>query len=302
MLYLNETRARRNFKDLLGQANHFLITILIGLHGVETGQVTASPDFHAAWNPKDVKISARRSRAFALDLALIRAVDALDAYMSWSLRKPSIIQQTEFRSALDKAGNEVWAKFEAFNRQTMGLDPVHEALIHLGITWRNRRVHSLASNELGSKNTQILKKSGSTVAERFRGLSVTETLSRMQNNKPPAFKEAAGIVSAVQKAVELFDAILINRLDIEVYAKNAIRNELARDHLSKISLELHLERRASAIWSGTDFERTRRVSKVLELLGFSASDKYGYKKELPTPSVEFIQSRSPEQILLFLEG
>jgi hypothetical protein len=34
-LYLNESPARRRFKDLLGNANQLLITILVGLSAVE---------------------------------------------------------------------------------------------------------------------------------------------------------------------------------------------------------------------------------------------------------------------------
>ena len=82
-LYLNISPARRKFKDLLGNANHLLITILVGLSAVERKTiVTAPPELHAAWNPKDVVASARRSRVFVLETTLVRSVDALDAYIS----------------------------------------------------------------------------------------------------------------------------------------------------------------------------------------------------------------------------
>ena len=78
---LKRTQARAAFKELLGHANHFLITILVGLNGVKCGTVKHDDEFRAAWNPRDAKASAERSRLFALDLALVRAVDSLATYM-----------------------------------------------------------------------------------------------------------------------------------------------------------------------------------------------------------------------------
>src|SRR4051812_20576999 len=81
MYELKRTQARAAFKDLLGQANHFLITLLVGLGAVRDGVATLDDEFRTSWSPHDVKRSAERSRQFALDLSLVRAIDALDTYM-----------------------------------------------------------------------------------------------------------------------------------------------------------------------------------------------------------------------------
>lgn len=39
MLQLNLSGHLNHFKNLLGQTNHYLITILVGLEGVRTGKV-----------------------------------------------------------------------------------------------------------------------------------------------------------------------------------------------------------------------------------------------------------------------
>jgi len=79
-LYLNTSPARRKFKDLLGNANHLLITLLVGLSAVERKKITTPPpELHAAWNPHDVIASAHRSRVFVLETTLVRSVDSLDA-------------------------------------------------------------------------------------------------------------------------------------------------------------------------------------------------------------------------------
>lgn len=49
----------------MGQANHFLITILIGLDEVSKGQVKKPDTLDVCWNPKDVRASVERSRAVA---------------------------------------------------------------------------------------------------------------------------------------------------------------------------------------------------------------------------------------------
>lgn len=147
-LYLNTSPARRKFKDLLGNANHLLITLLVGLSAVERKIITTPPpELHAAWNPNDVVASARRSRVFVLETTLVRSVDALDAYMSWLRRKPALIQDGETRNAIDDAGQSVLKKYFAFRNNVPAMDPLTSALIEIMIAWRNRSVHYLADNE-----------------------------------------------------------------------------------------------------------------------------------------------------------
>jgi hypothetical protein len=111
-LYLNISPARKRFKDLLGGANHLLITILVGLDAVDKGLVKNGPtELHAAWNPQDVKASVSRSKILVREMALVRAIDALDAYISWVRRKPALIQEKNLASQIDGAGHSVMAKF-----------------------------------------------------------------------------------------------------------------------------------------------------------------------------------------------
>jgi len=51
-LFLNQSKARTVFKKLLGNANHLIITALVGLDAVEKGIVSGIPaDMHAVWSP-----------------------------------------------------------------------------------------------------------------------------------------------------------------------------------------------------------------------------------------------------------
>ena len=58
---LQRTPARRVFKQNLGQANHFLVTLLVGLDAVERGAEPPAA-LNARWNPRSRTESVQRSR------------------------------------------------------------------------------------------------------------------------------------------------------------------------------------------------------------------------------------------------
>jgi hypothetical protein len=111
-LFLNESAARRHFKDVLGNANHLIITILVGLFAVEQRLISECPaELRTAWNPKDPAASANRSRVMMLQMSLVRATDALDMYLSLARRKPALIQDTTLQQRMDACGHSVFGKF-----------------------------------------------------------------------------------------------------------------------------------------------------------------------------------------------
>ena len=85
------SRAFRKFKTEMGQANHFLITIMIGLDAVEDG-AQKRESFNANWNPKDVTASVVRSKHYAIKSSLAWAVDNLDMYLRLCNREPRLLQ------------------------------------------------------------------------------------------------------------------------------------------------------------------------------------------------------------------
>jgi hypothetical protein len=70
VLCMKESPARRSFKKISGQNNHFLITIHVGLAAVQDGTITVPSDIHLAWDPRDRVSSASRNRGFANKTAL----------------------------------------------------------------------------------------------------------------------------------------------------------------------------------------------------------------------------------------
>ncbi len=62
---INHSIALKRFKAEIGQANHMLITIMVGLDGIIPYDVEAQNEFHTSWNPKSKKASVERSKLFA---------------------------------------------------------------------------------------------------------------------------------------------------------------------------------------------------------------------------------------------
>ncbi len=299
MFFVTETVARRRFKDLLGQANHFLITILIGLNGIEKGLVVRDDDFHAAWNPKDVISSARRSRVFALDLGLVRSVDALDAYMTWCNRKPTAIHEDSFRSAMDSVGRSVWKKLEVFSSNLPGTDPWLLALVRSAVAWRNQRVHSLDEDKIIPDDRQTLVFNEDRIANQFRGLRVQEFLKNFDAHKGPAFKETAGFIDAMHKIIQHFDGELIRRLDPVTLLKQQLRDELSSNEVKPQLIEKHMMTRAVRIWGRDEQRKAQRIESLVRTLGFSRVDSQGYGTRIPDTVISDLFAFSPKDAVNF---
>ena len=80
-VYLNISERRKRFKDSMGQANHFLITALIGLEYINNNEVSCPESFSTSWNPKNKKSSVERTRLYILKSSLSWAIDCLDTYL-----------------------------------------------------------------------------------------------------------------------------------------------------------------------------------------------------------------------------
>lgn len=236
--------ARRHFKQRIGQANHLLITTLIGLDGVKSKEFTLPDEFRTSWNPRDVVRSADRSIRFILDASLGWVVDNLDSYFIEANRKPSIIESEKIRNEYDSIGRSVNGRFELFYheaRKTCDEIDRYAALVALAIQWRNNIVHFGAKNELEKEYKLILTQYKAFYMDEFRHLDVTEMLKSFElKDENPSFKEATSMINAIHKFVELLDAFLLDSLDIErfkddILDKHCSNHKLARMKINNLS-------------------------------------------------------------------
>lgn len=251
---LNHSVAQRQFKKRMGQANHFLITILIGLDEVSKGLVKKPDTLDVCWNPKDVKASAERSRVYALNSSLAWIIDNFDSYVQNCKRKPSLIEDSEQRNALDSADRRVNEKFEVFYERykTVGDLKLYGALIALGIQWRNVTTHSGGGNVLDNEYERILQENKDWYDNNFCHLDVDKAQESFKTRKNPSLKEVASIIKAVLRFVEIVDKELIKVIDIERYVK-----DLLDKHYPQESEERRLF---------TNQTREHQISKIRQLL------------------------------------
>jgi len=295
MYELNRTAARVIFKDLLGQANHFLITILVGLNGVRAGRITLDPEFSTSWNPKDVKASADRSRQFALDLALIRAVDALDAYMMRTRRRPLALTNDDFASRMDATGQKISRRLDVFSDFLKPLEAERAAFLRLAIDWRNQRVHSLAEDNLRSDDVKTIREQSEKLRNDFSGLGADEIIRNYQAGIGPNFKEAAAVIRLAHQTVEHFDRELLQGMDVINYIGESLYVLLAHDRShSKV------EASCQKIW-GNQAKRQAKVLRTLRLVGVTETSKLS-GREIPADFVDALLDMTPQSAFTFLSS
>jgi hypothetical protein len=261
------TPARRRFKRLLGQTNHFIITILIGLEAVETGKASIGDTFRTSWSPHDVGRSSARSREFALNASLAWTVDALDCYLRLARRQPMVMIES-LTSTYDADGASLSKRIQIVASGTgHGADPAHH-LARLAVTWRNRLVHSLAELELATDSAEALRHAADRIRDDYQGLEVEPLLaavSERRATRPPTFKEATSLVRAAHTFVAQSDDSFIASLDVEKYFLDALRSYLSND----------TSRRLHNIW-GKDANRARRsLGQIAQEFGLAQSEQTG---------------------------
>lgn len=206
------SRAFREFKTGVGQANHFLITIMIGLDAVEDG-AEKRESFKTTWNPQNRTNSVVRSKVYAIKSALAWTVDNLDMYLRLCNREPRLYNDDESAEIAD-TGHSIYKKFRCVinNHKELQLDKT--AYVDLLICWRNNTVHFDAENQLMHDSLNYFRNipTDDVVANKYH-LNVNQMLERFNSGDCPTFKEAATLISMTIHFVEELDGILLRDID-----------------------------------------------------------------------------------------
>jgi hypothetical protein len=269
-LFLSTSPARRSFKSQLGSANHLIITALVGLNAVERQIVTEiPPDIHAAWSPKDPIVSARRSRRLLLDMALLRAVDALDIYICHSNRKPFLIDDQGSRDKIDAAGRRVFRKFKAITGYYGPLDLILCALVEVMITWRNKSAHDESDTEIEDSVQSILHENRDEILSTYRGLDSALLISGYKDNEPPAFKEVASFIRATHDFVSALDGLYLSSRQPEHFLKEHVWEVTGKTSKQSENVDARRKAHFQSIWGKDVSERKETVVRFLLRSGLS---------------------------------
>ena len=269
-LYLTTSPARREFKKHLGNANHLIITALVGLDAVEKGYVTEVPkELRAAWSPKDPRVSSQRSRRLVLDMALVRSVDALDLYISRANRKPFLIQSSEIRSELDKNGRSVYRRFKILENHFTAIDKKLSALVALMITWRNRAVHSDEDKELSECYRNCIRDNIEAIQEKFRGLDGLVLLDHYDKCENPRFKEVASFINSTHHYVKELEQFLFQSMCPKRFLKEIVWKGVPEyDMFGKVD-EHRRKKLLQGIWGKSSDKKERAIKNFFEHWGLS---------------------------------
>lgn len=221
----------RKFKSEMGQANHFLITIMVGLDAVEDGAVKRE-DFHAAWNPQNTISSVRRSKQYALKSALSWAVDNLDMYLRLANRLPRLYSEKESQE-IAKTKHSVYQKFRCIINNHPEIDVCLSAYVDLLICWRNNTTHFDAENMLLPVSQRYFSKlkenKGKDQYCETYNLNISAMIDRFSRGVCPTFKEVATLINATIHFVEILDNLLLQSIDQPQYLESQLMLLLKKD-------------------------------------------------------------------------
>ncbi|MBV5313756.1 MAG: hypothetical protein JZU47_10695 [Prolixibacteraceae bacterium] len=232
--------AKKEFKKRFGQANHLLITALVGIDGIQSGQITVKPEsFNTSWNPRDYKRSAERSRVFILKSFLAWAVESLEMFMTELNRKPKLLESEQFTILFSRAGQSVYKK-TIFIADEIDVDPILIALMEVLITWRNYTFHYDIDNEIRESSLNCLVEKADELKGRFAGLEIIQLKKTWESGGDFTFKETASLIKGTQDFVSEIDKYIIENIDLERYFLETIEkyfNSTPKSHRRYISFD-----------------------------------------------------------------
>ena len=238
MLVFDSSPAYKNLNKKIGQANHFIITLLIGLDGIIMHNSQKPEEFRTTWNPKDKKTSVIRSRDFALKSSLAWAIDSLDRYLIDCNQNYSITKELEFRlfsedkKNLDDKIDSIYGiiqpiaqddKFEIFT-----------AMIYLAVLWKEKLVHPSTTNLPLLKYTHILKTKQNVINDEFCGLDILRTIDSFQSNNNPTMKEVTAFIRSICGFSKILDNFAFSsELELTKYATHVLHSFFNEHHKQK---------------------------------------------------------------------
>lgn len=222
-LKIHHSTALKRFKSEIGQANHMLITIMVGLDGIIPYDVEAQNEFHTSWNPKSKKASVERSKLFAKKATMAWLVDCLDMYLRLINQSPILISSEKLKQSIDSVDNSrsIYKRINLIC-QYYEIQSTDFALVDLLICWRNRLTHFQAENDISLSNRRILEQNIEKIKEKHCGLSIDETLISFDNCDFPTFKEITSFVRASINLVSELDRCLLDDIDLVTYSDRII--------------------------------------------------------------------------------
>lgn len=266
---INRSAALKYFKTEIGQANHMLITIMVGLDGIIPYHVEAQEEFHTSWNPKSKKASVERSKVFAKKATMAWLVDCIDMYLRLINQSPILIGNKKLKQSIDSVDNSrsVYRRVNLICSH-YNIQSIEYALVDLLICWRNRLTHFQAENEMLLQNKSILKREVESIKKNYCGLHIDQTLKSFYACEFPTFKEITSFVRASISLISEIDTCLLEDIDLVTYADRIIVKYLSDREECK-------ECRLNNIFSKDSQTAEKSLRQILFQNGFTSQNPNG---------------------------
>ena len=186
----------------IGEAVFVLNTTVVGLDAVEKKHQKPET-LDISWEPRDHKIAARKARKFIVESVLIRVSEAIDQFAS------SLSKLASFKDARAKWGSNISKaeKISSIASTVIDEDDYLIPAVVLLVHWRNRIVHVNSPAKLKHQEKQVLIKNAITIAERYRGLNVSELLNHFENLRP-TLKDVSSLIAMTINLARKIDAAI----------------------------------------------------------------------------------------------
>jgi hypothetical protein len=230
-----------------------------------------------------------------LDMALVRAADAIDIYLRMSRRCPALIQHQDLKNAIDTSQNRILQKLKALHSHYSQNGSVLFAMGFVMVAWRNRSAHAEADTEVSEVTRNILHENSLQIAAEYNGLSVDRLLRGFENSAP-TFKEMASLISASHKLVALIENLQFRSLDGERFLRELVWYSTISDNLDAAASKKARMRRFQGIWGKDISDRGPTVIRTLINCGLSLNKRDSSSVELDGALIQRVTKMTPTQV------
>lgn len=234
-MYIKNSSQLNRFKRQVGQSNHMLITILVGLDAIDTYDVVKKSEFSTSWNPQNKQASVDRAKVYSKKATLVWIVDNIDMYLRLINRVPSLIDNDIKKAYDDEINSKSVLKRLSLLCDHLGINSIDYALVELLITWRNLLTHFDSNNSISSKCQKILHDNNNEIKSNYCNLDIDETLERFFKKDVPTFKETTSFVRATINLVYEIDGKLLSNINLSSYAQSIIIGHIKQNKNKRLN-------------------------------------------------------------------
>lgn len=207
-----ESLGLSEFLKSVGNSVHSLNTICVGLHGVETRIYMKPDDLTVTWDPQDPCWSARKSRSFAINAAVVFVEEALMQYIRYLAKHPAAPDTLKQTIKIEGGAERLEHICAHHNPEKEYWGPFVYLLVH----WRNRIVHPASNAKLNSSQESKIRAHAEEIKNSHAQIDVEETL-RHFHERSITLKDASTLIAIAIRFARNLDSNL--QLDTATYEK-----------------------------------------------------------------------------------